>query len=104
MPPSNSNDSAVPSVDGSSSDNFSHANPSESFLRNQGFADVRQCFRDEPENGEKETGKSRFPVFVSPEALKWDGIVGYLCRRYGLTLAQVMPGSGSTAPNTGLAR
>jgi hypothetical protein len=22
--------------------------------------------RDEPENGEKETGKSRFPVFVSP--------------------------------------
>ncbi len=24
--------------------------------------------RDEPENGEKETGKSRFPVFVSPEA------------------------------------
>ena len=59
--------------------------------------------RDEPENGEKETGKSRFPVFVSPEALKWDGIVGIRCRRCGFTLAPDTPGSGSTAPNTGWA-
>ena len=59
--------------------------------------------RDEPENGEKETGESRFPVFVSREALKWDGIVGILYRGCGFTLAPVMPGSGSTAPNTGCA-